>query len=95
MIGRVQKTVDLELILPTTGERAFVQIKSQANNGDLQDYADRFDQADLYDHMFFVWQTGTVTARDAFDRITLVGPERLSRMVLDGGLASCLREKVS
>jgi hypothetical protein len=83
VVGRVPKTVDLEL--PTTGERAFVQVKSQASNDDLQDYADRFDPAELYDHMFFVWHTGTITAGDAFDRITLVGPERLSRMVLDGG----------
>ena len=95
VVGRVQKTVDLELILPTTGERAFVQVKSQAGNDDLQDYAQRFDQAELYDHMFFVWHTGTITGGEAFDRVTLVGPERLSRMVLDGGLAAWLREKVS
>ena len=95
VMGRVQKTVDLELILPTTEERAFVQVKSQASNDDLQEYADRFDQADIYDRMFFVWHTGTITAGDAFDSITLVDPERLSRMVLDAGLASWLREKVS
>ncbi|WP_339832526.1 hypothetical protein [uncultured Parvibaculum sp.] len=93
--GRTQKTVDLELILPTTGERAFVQVKSQASNASLKDYRARFDQADLYDRMFFVWHTGTVTAEDDFDGITLVGPERLSRMVLDAGLSSWLREKVS
>lgn len=95
VIGRTQKTVDLELILPTTSERAFVQIKSQAGNASLKDYAARFDQADLYDRMFFVWHTGAIAAGDDFDGITLVGPERLSRMVLDAGLSSWLREKVS
>ena len=95
VIGRVQKTVDLELILPTTGERAFVQVKSQASNASLRDYAVRFDEAALYDRMFFVWHTGTISDGDSFDGITLVGPERLSRMVLDAGLASWLREKVS
>lgn len=93
--GRVQKTVDLELVLPSTGERAFVQIKSQANAGHLEDYAARFDQADLYDRMFFVWHSGTLSADDTQDGITLIGPERLSRMVLDAGLSSWLREKVS
>lgn len=95
VVGRVQKTVDLELLLPTTGERAFVQIKSQANAASLRDYAARFEQADLYERMFFVWHTGTVPANGEADGITLIGPERLARMCLDAGLASWLREKVS
>jgi hypothetical protein len=95
VVGRVQKTVDLELLLPSTGERAFVQIKSQANAASLQDYATRFEQADLYDRMFFVWHTGHVAEKDEADDITLIGPERLARMCLDAGLASWLREKVS
>ncbi|WP_034885546.1 hypothetical protein [Ensifer aridi] len=95
VIGRVQKTVDLELVLPTTGERAFVQVKSQASNASLQDYTERFDQAALYDRMFFVYHTGTINAGTASDSMTIVGPERLARMVLDAGLASWLREKVS
>ena len=95
VVGRAQKSVDLELILPTTGERAFVQIKSQASNAGLRDYAARFDQADLYDRMFFVWHTGTIGTDKTSDTITLVGPERLARMVLDAGLSSWLREKVS
>ena len=95
VIGRNQKTVDLELILPTTGERAFVQIKSQADNASLREYAARFDEAELYERMFFVWHTGSVTAGDGLDGITLIGPERLSRMVVDAGLSSWLREKVS
>lgn len=37
-VGNTQKTVDIELMLPTTGERAFLQIKSAAGNGDLADY---------------------------------------------------------
>jgi hypothetical protein len=52
--------VDLELLLPSTSERAFVQIKSQANAASLRDYATRFEQADIYDRMFFVWHSGGV-----------------------------------
>jgi len=95
MVGRVQKTVDLELILPTAGERAFVQIKSQANAASLLDFASRFEQADLYDRMFFVWHTGRVSANTEAEGVTLIGPERLSRMRLDAGLATWLRKKVS
>ncbi|MFC0190741.1 hypothetical protein [Aureimonas pseudogalii] len=95
VVGRVQKTVDLELLLPTTGERAFVQIKSQANAASLRDYVARFEQADLYDRMFFVWHTGNVPVDREPDGVSLIGPERLSQMCLDAGLASWLREKVS
>jgi hypothetical protein len=95
VVGRMQKTVDLELVLPTTGERALVQIKSQANANNLRDYAKRFDQSDLYDRMFFVWHSGSVPLSVATDGITLVGAERLAQMCIDAGLASWLREKVS
>ena len=87
--------MDLELLLPSTGERAFVQIKSQADAASLRDYTARFDQADLYDRMFFVWHTGNIAADGEANGITLIGPERLARMCLEAGLPSWLREKVS
>lgn len=93
--GRTQKTVDLELVLPTTGERAFVQVKSQASTQSLRDYEARFETATVYDRMFFVYHSGTIGAPPANDKIILVGPERLSRMILDAGLSSWLRNKVS
>lgn len=95
MVGRAQKTVDLDLVLPSTGERAFAQIKSHANGADLLDYTSRFEQAALYDRMFFVWHTGSVPANTETDGLTIVGPERLAQMCLDAGLATWLREKVS
>lgn len=50
-----------------------MQIKSQANGASLRDYAVRFEQADLYDRMFFVWHTGNVTADEELSGITLIG----------------------
>lgn len=94
-VGRTQKTVDLELVLPTTGERAFVQIKSQANLTSLLDYTNRFNDADIYNRMFFVWHSGNIGENASAAAVTLVGPDRLSQMVLDAGLFSWLRDKVS
>ena len=34
-LGKTQKMIDMELILPTTGEKAYVQIKSTATKSDL------------------------------------------------------------
>jgi hypothetical protein len=94
VVGKTQKTVDLELLLPTTGERAFVQVKARADHAALGDYADRF-AASGYDRMFLVWHSGRLDEAAAPDRVNLVGPERLASMVLDAGLSSWLREKAS
>lgn len=94
-VGRTQKTVDLELILPSTAERAFVQVKSQATTAALNDYVARLAEADAYDRMFFVWHTGDIAEESGPAGVILLGPRKLSRMVLDAGLSSWLREKVS
>ncbi|GAA0631320.1 hypothetical protein GCM10009424_00610 [Sphingomonas ursincola] len=94
-VGRTQKTVDLELILPSTAERAFVQVKSQATTAALNEYVARLAEADAYDRMFFVWHTGDIAEENGPAGVILLGPRKLSRMVLDAGLSSWLREKVS
>lgn len=93
-VGRTQKTVDLELVLPSTGERAFVQVKASASKNDLSDYAERLDNSAVYERMFFVWHSGDLGDADE-KNVILIGPERLARMVFDAGLTSWLRDKVS
>jgi hypothetical protein len=95
VVGRTQKTVDLELVLPSTAERAFIQVKSQATTAALQEYASRLAEADAFERMFFVWHTGNIVEGDGPEGVTLIGPQKLSRMVLDAGLSSWLRDKVS
>lgn len=94
-VGRSQKTVDLELTLPTTGERAFVQVKSHTNDKQLRDYILRFQQSKLHARMFYVWHSGSIKMEGDHAGVTLVDPQRLARMVLDAGLSTWLREKVS
>lgn len=94
-VGRTQKTIDIELVLPSTAERAFVQVKSQATIGALNDYVARLAEAEAYDRMFFVWHTGNIPEDPAPEGVILLGPQRLARMILDAGLSSWLREKVS
>jgi hypothetical protein len=93
--GGVQNTVDIELILPSTQERAFVQVKSRATPAELNDYVARMANMDGVHRMFFVWHTGDVGALPENGRVTLIGPPKLARMVLDAGLATWLRAKVS
>ncbi len=95
IVGRTQKTVDIELLLPTTKERAFVQVKSKTGSVDLKDYVGQFEGMQGYDRMFFIWHSGNVRMDAPPPGVTLIGPEALARMVLDAGLYSWLKAKVS
>jgi hypothetical protein len=94
VVGSTQKTVDIELWMPSTEEHAFVQVKSHATTAALNDYIGRFE-AGSYDRMFFVWHSGTVNADDPIDGVHLIGPDTLSKMVMEAGLSSWLKDKVS
>lgn len=94
-VGKTQKTVDWELILPITDERAFVQVKSHATISALRDYEKYLTQTNAYDRMFFVWHTGDIPDEGSREDVILLGPEKLARMVLDAGLSAWLREKVA
>ena len=94
-LGRTQKTVDIELELPTTGERAFVQVKSVAEQSVFSEYLSLFQTSDSYDRMFFVWHRGTLSEDLRAERVTMIGPTALAKLILDTGLARWLRNKVS
>lgn len=94
-VGNTQKTVDLELELPTTGERAFVQVKSTADLNTFNEYVAHFQASTAYDRMFFVWHSGSLTEKQMVEGVTLIGPNKLAEMVLSSGLTRWLRNKVS
>ena len=93
VVGKTQKTLDLALVLPSTGDRAFVQVKSKTKSTELADYIKKLDEMGHYDKMFFVFHSGEADTDD--DRVTVVGPEKLAEMVMDAGLVTWLIRKVS
>ena len=46
-LGDGLKTTDIELLLPVTGERAMVQVKSQTSQAQLDDYIAAFARWDM------------------------------------------------
>jgi hypothetical protein len=93
IVGKTQKTLDLDLVLPSTGERAFVQVKSKTNSAELADYVARLDELDAYQRMFSVYHSGTAETDD--ERVIVVGPEKLAELAVDAGLVTWLIRKVS
>jgi len=92
-VGKAQKTLDLDLILPSTGERAFVQVKSKTNSVELADYVAKLDELDSYNRMFFVYHSGKAETDD--ERVIVIPPEILAEMAVDAGLTTWLINKVS
>ncbi|MBF0269943.1 MAG: hypothetical protein HQL44_15265 [Alphaproteobacteria bacterium] len=94
VVGETQKTVDMVLQLPTTGERAFVQVKSSANQKNFnEEYLEAFQNMGQFGRMFFVYHTGAISCADP--SVTIIGPEKFAQMVLDAGLTSWLINRVS
>lgn len=91
--GGTQKTLDLSLILPSTGERAFVQVKSHTTSAELTEYVARIE--DDFAHMFYVYHSGEAELQTPDKRVKVIGPEKLSKLVMDAGLVSWLISKVS
>lgn len=93
VVGKTQKTLDLDIVLPSTGERAFVQIKSRTTSAELVEYVGKLEEIGPYDRMFYVFHSGEADIDD--DRVSIVGPEKLAAPVVDAGLVGWLIRKVS
>lgn len=93
--GGSQKTVDIELVLPTTAENAFVQVKAQATQNDLAEYIEEFTKAragGVYSRMFFVCHTANLTLPED-KRVTVWLVKDVADQLLRVGLLDWLIEK--
>ena len=91
--GGTQKTVDLELVLPSTGERAFVQVKSRTSQAQLDDYIGRLKNRPE-PRMFYVYHSAARTLEvPNKEHCTLIDRSKLAGMVLDAGLFTWLLQK--
>ena len=91
-VGKTQKTIDFDMTLPSTGQRAFVQVKARTTAAELDEYVAAFHDS-LYDRMFYVYHSGTAETSDP--SVTVIGPEQLADLVMEAGLVSWLIQKVS
>jgi hypothetical protein len=94
VLGKTEAMLDMDLVLPSTGERAFVQVKSSTTSAELAEYVAKLgERADLYQKMFYVYHSGEATT--SHPRVTLVNADRLAELVVNAGLTEWLIEKTS
>jgi len=92
-VGRTQATLDLNLVLPTTGERAFVQVKSKTTSAQLAEYVAKIDDQGEDVRMFYIYHSGEAHTDD--ERVMLIDAEKLAGLVVNSGLVDWLIQKVS
>ena len=93
-VGGTQADTDLVLEQPTTGETAFVQVKSKAGQAVLNDYIGRFRRSGTYDRMFFVCHSpaGTLSVDDTAG-VHIWAGDRLADVAVKAGLFDWLTER--
>ena len=92
ILGRTQKTLDLDIMLPSTGERAMVQVKSTTTSNELSTYISDLDPNGPHERLFYVFHSGEAQTSDP--RVSILGPDRVSEMTLNAGLMRWVMEKV-
>lgn len=91
--GSTQKTVDMIVEMPSTQERAWIQVKSSATPEILAEVM-ASGEALKYDRAFLVHHSGRA-GPSPDPRLTVIGPRELSTRIVDAGLVRWLIEKVS
>lgn len=92
-LGGTQKTIDMELVLPLTNERAFVQVKSKTDQQELDEYIEELSAMPA-DRTFYVYHTSKKSLKSSNKEISLLGPEQLAESAFRTGLVDWLIEKV-
>lgn len=90
-VGGTQKTLDIALTLPTTGEHCFVQVKSQTSAATFRKLVAALDNSQGYSRMFFVYHTpADAFENDAADRVTVWSRYEIAGQAIRAGLVDWL-----
>jgi hypothetical protein len=86
-LGGTQKTLDLALTLPTTGESCFVQVKSQTDRATFEHLVGQLENYSGYSRMFFVYHTpAAIFDNSNADHVTIWSRYEVAKQVIGAGL---------
>jgi hypothetical protein len=95
-LGGNQKFFDLALILPTTGERCVVQVKSQTTPSILAEHIEQFRNYTGYSRMFFAYHTPTEPfANNDPERVTIWSRYEIAKQGIRAGLVEWVLERTT
>lgn len=95
VLGKTEKTIDLDLRSPVTGDRVMVQIKAASDKNEFETYSQEFSRSRDFVRFFYVVHTPTksLSTVKAPPRVQLIFAEQLAGLAVNAGLARWLIEK--
>lgn len=96
VLGESLKDIDLELEDPITLDRYMVQVKSESNVKEFKEYAARYNEQykDKFRYFYYVVHTTKEKLKSDDERIKIVLPDELAKMVVSSGLVDWLLNKI-
>ncbi len=95
VLGKTEKSIDLDLRSPVTGERVMVQIKASSDKDEFASYCNKFSHMKDFAAFFYVVHTpkkSLINAK-APTPIQMVFGDQLANLVVNAGLVKWLIEK--
>jgi len=96
-LGKVEKSIDLDVYSPVTGKRAFIQVKSQSSKEEFENYLRDFISMKQYSEMYYVCHTNTSALEEVQipSNVQLIGLDRMAELIINAGLTKWLIAKSS
>jgi hypothetical protein len=96
-LGKVEKSIDLDVLSPVTGRRAFIQVKSQSSEDEFKGYIEQFKGMPQYDEMYYICHTGTLALENVElpNNVQLIGLDHMAHLTVNAGLVKWLITKAS
>jgi hypothetical protein len=92
-LGGKQKTIDMELQIPLTKERAIAQIKSSTNQNEFEKYVAEFKLMSA-DWLFYVYHSSRVPLKNNHPNVIIFDAERLADLAIQAGLIDWIAKMV-
>lgn len=96
VVGKTEKGIDLDIVLPVSNRRAFVQVKSQTSPSEIKSCYDTYRAYDQYDEMYMVFHSLNSEASQicfVSEDLHLWDCSRLASLVVRSGLVEWLIAK--
>jgi hypothetical protein len=94
-LGGTQKTFDLKLVSPITGERYAVQVKSEADLATFASYEHRFSDMEAFARAYFVVHSPSkdLLEHPRTGKVELLGPDQIAERSVRYGLVDWIIDK--
>lgn len=96
-IGGTQKSIDVDVKNLVSEEHAYVQIKSEASQAELNEYIEDFKTKPQYARLVFAVHTTASEKLQAgeYPNVHIWAGERLAKLILDAGMGAWLETKLA